>query len=150
MPFLSLVLRSWSLQLRRFSSESHGEPAALFDLGPARDPGRAAQPNPTLPGSNRQHNATEVSEHCKPIPSHQHTPRDQSVAASQPAFSAVLHPWPRSQVNLPQVLMYSRGLWLCVHAVPPSSHEDDSLASATSLCCVLHNCAWENTHQSGS
>lgn len=87
-----MVLRSRNLQLLGFSSESWEELGAVFELGPERDPSRAAQPNPPVLGSHRQHEAAEVSECCKPIPRDQHTSWDHSAGISPCLLCSVSHP----------------------------------------------------------
>lgn len=102
----------------------------MFELGPERDPSRAAQPNPPLLWSIRQHEAAEVSECCKPTPRDQHTSHRSFRKCISPCLlCSVFHPQPNSQVNLLQVptLEGSR---------EPKSSDEDSLATATSLCKV--------------
>lgn len=87
-----MILRSRSLQLLGFSSESWEELGAVFELGPERDPSRAAQPNPPVLGSHCQHEAAEVSECCKSIPRDQHTSWDHSAGISPCLLCSVSHP----------------------------------------------------------
>lgn len=100
----------------------------MFELGPEQDPGRAAQPDSPVPGSNHQHKAAEVSASYKPTPRDQHTSCGSFCKRISPCLLyhvSSLICWLGKPSSAPHALKGSMA-WLWPHHIPQGSYEDES------------------------